>query len=78
MPSNQRYKTEAEVDAAYSEALRGGAVGAAKWGAVAGLAAATGYALSPIYRGLTVQFKVYAPPPTVYTLLHMELGEYKS
>ena len=59
MPSTQEFKTEQEVDEAYSEALRGGAVGAAKWGLVAAVAASTAYAISPVYRGLTPQFKVY-------------------
>jgi hypothetical protein len=59
MPSTQRYKSEEEVNEAYSEALRGGVVGAAKWGLVAAVAAAAGFAVSPLYRGITVQFKVY-------------------
>jgi len=58
MPSTQEFKSDREVNEAYSEALRGGTVGAAKWGFVAAVLGATAYAVSPIYRGLTVQFKV--------------------
>jgi hypothetical protein len=58
MPSTQHYKPDHEVNQAYTEALRGGLVGASKWGGVAAIAAATAYAMTPVYRGLTIQFKV--------------------
>jgi hypothetical protein len=58
MPSSNAFKSKHEVEEAYSEAVRGGVVGAAKWGSIAAFAGATGYALSPRYRGLTIQFKV--------------------
>ncbi|MCJ1363257.1 hypothetical protein MMC16_002364 [Acarospora aff. strigata] len=48
-----------EANAAAWEAARGAVVGAAKWGAATALLGAAGYLLSPIYRGLTVQFKVF-------------------
>jgi hypothetical protein len=54
----QRFKTEEEVNQAYSEAVRGGVVGAAKWGFVGAVAGAAAYTFSPVYRGLTIQFKV--------------------
>ncbi len=40
------------------EAARGAAVGAVKWGAATAVLGAAGYAMSPLYRGLTIQFKV--------------------
>ncbi|EME81889.1 uncharacterized protein MYCFIDRAFT_103628, partial [Pseudocercospora fijiensis CIRAD86] len=48
-----------EINEASWVAARGAAVGAAKWGAFSILAGAAGYAFSPVYRGLTVQFKVF-------------------
>ncbi|KAH8600930.1 hypothetical protein B0O99DRAFT_681788 [Bisporella sp. PMI_857] len=51
-------KSEEANDAAW-EAGRGALVGATKWGAVAALLGGAGYAISPIYRGLTFQFKVF-------------------
>ncbi|KAF3064503.1 putative imidazoleglycerol-phosphate dehydratase protein [Daldinia childiae] len=41
------------------EAARGAAVGAVKWGAASAVLGGIGYVFSPLYRGLTVQFKVY-------------------
>jgi hypothetical protein len=38
-----------------------------QWGVGAAILAATGYKISPIYRGLTFQFKVYASPRTNYS-----------
>lgn len=52
-------RTEEETSAAGAEASRGALVGAAKWGLIAGGLGFVGYFLSPIYRGLTIQFKVY-------------------
>ncbi|KAI1284697.1 hypothetical protein F5Y07DRAFT_12150 [Xylaria sp. FL0933] len=48
-----------EAKQAQMEAVRGAGVGAAKWGLAAAFLGGLGYAMSPIYRGLTVQFKVY-------------------
>ncbi|KAI0096007.1 hypothetical protein GGR51DRAFT_62264 [Nemania sp. FL0031] len=48
-----------EAKHAQMEALRGAGVGAFKWGAAAAIFGGMGYAMSPIYRGLTIQFKVY-------------------
>lgn len=50
-------RSEEANDAAW-EAARGAGVGAVKWGAGAAVLAAIGYAVSPIYRGTTIQFKV--------------------
>ncbi|KAI0023527.1 hypothetical protein F4780DRAFT_776557 [Xylariomycetidae sp. FL0641] len=41
------------------QAVRGAGYGAAKWGAAFAALGGLGYALSPVYRGLTIQFKVY-------------------
>ncbi|CAG8962056.1 hypothetical protein HYALB_00010249 [Hymenoscyphus albidus] len=41
------------------EGGRGAVIGAAKWGVVFGGLGGLGYAMSPIYRGLTIQFKVF-------------------
>ncbi|KAI0834660.1 hypothetical protein F5Y06DRAFT_300515 [Hypoxylon sp. FL0890] len=41
------------------EAARGAAVGAVKWGAASAVLGGLGYMFSPLYRGLTLQFKVY-------------------
>jgi hypothetical protein len=43
---------------AQMEAMRGAGVGAMKWGVGAALLGGLGYRMSPVYRGLTVQFKV--------------------
>lgn len=40
------------------EATRGAVSGALKWGAGMAVLGGIGYAFSPVYRGLTVQFKV--------------------
>ncbi|KAI0434763.1 hypothetical protein F5Y09DRAFT_295585 [Xylaria sp. FL1042] len=50
---------DAEAKQAQMEAVRGAGVGAAKWGVAAALFGGLGYAMSPLYRGLTIQFKVY-------------------
>ena len=49
---------DAEAEDAGWEAAKGAALGAAKWGAATAALGAAGYAFSPIYRGLTIQFKV--------------------
>ncbi|KAI9741911.1 MAG: hypothetical protein M1834_000300 [Cirrosporium novae-zelandiae] len=63
MPTQTRLqlesKTPEEMDAAAREAVRGGLIGVAKAGCVALVAHTAGMAYSPIYRGLTVQFKVF-------------------
>ncbi|KAI1762794.1 hypothetical protein GGR53DRAFT_467941 [Hypoxylon sp. FL1150] len=41
------------------EAARGAAIGAVKWGAASAVLGGAGYVFSPLYRGLTLQFKVY-------------------
>ncbi|KFX94507.1 hypothetical protein O988_06267 [Pseudogymnoascus sp. VKM F-3808] len=48
-----------EATGAAWEAGRGAVVGATKWAAGAAVLAAAGYKISPIYRGLTFQFKVF-------------------
>ncbi|KAL8861404.1 MAG: hypothetical protein Q9178_002277 [Gyalolechia marmorata] len=48
-----------ELSAARSEALRGAAVGAAKFGIATAILGFCGTVFSPIYRSLTIQFKVY-------------------
>ncbi|KAI1437271.1 hypothetical protein GGR50DRAFT_93410 [Xylaria sp. CBS 124048] len=49
----------AESKQAQMEALRGAGYGAMKWGAAFAFLGGLGYVMSPVYRGLTVQFKVY-------------------
>ncbi|RYP25241.1 hypothetical protein DL765_000122 [Monosporascus sp. GIB2] len=41
------------------EAARGAAVGAVKWGAMTAMLGGAAWVFSPLYRSLTVQFKVY-------------------
>ncbi|KAE9374411.1 hypothetical protein N431DRAFT_437847 [Stipitochalara longipes BDJ] len=48
-----------EANSAAWEGGRGAVAGAGKWGAGAAILGAAGYAMSPIYRGLTIQFKVF-------------------
>ncbi|KAI4271624.1 MAG: hypothetical protein L6R38_006832 [Xanthoria sp. 2 TBL-2021] len=52
-------RTAEELSAARSEALRGAAVGAAKFGIATAFLGLCGTLFSPIYRSLTIQFKVY-------------------
>lgn len=59
MRSYDPLKTE-EADRAGLEAAKGAGIGAAKWGAGAAILGIIGHVWSPIYRGTTVQFKVYA------------------
>ncbi|KAH8908871.1 hypothetical protein BR93DRAFT_976970 [Coniochaeta sp. PMI_546] len=58
MKSHNAMRDEEAVDASW-EATRGAVYGAIKWGAVTAALGGVGYALSPLYRGLTIQFKVY-------------------
>ncbi|KAI0907451.1 hypothetical protein F4823DRAFT_552067 [Ustulina deusta] len=48
-----------EAKRAQMEAVRGAGSGALKWGIAAAFLGGLGYVMSPIYRGLTIQFKVY-------------------
>ncbi|ESZ91971.1 hypothetical protein SBOR_7628 [Sclerotinia borealis F-4128] len=48
-----------EANAAAWEGGRGAVAGSAKWGLFAAALGGAGYAFSPIYRGLTIQFKVF-------------------
>ncbi|KAI8947033.1 hypothetical protein F4801DRAFT_562304 [Xylaria longipes] len=57
MPRNALDSEEARQ--AQMEAVRGAGSGALKWGIGAAVLGGLGYAMSPIYRGLTIQFKVY-------------------
>ncbi|KAI1340940.1 hypothetical protein F5Y15DRAFT_36670 [Xylariaceae sp. FL0016] len=50
---------DAEVKAAQWEATQGAGYGALKWGAASAILGGIGYMYSPLYRGLTLQFKVY-------------------
>ncbi|UZP44492.1 hypothetical protein NXS19_012304 [Fusarium pseudograminearum] len=58
MRSHDAMKSEEANDAAW-EAARGGVAGAVKWGIGAAILGAAGYIWSPLYRSMTVQFKVY-------------------
>lgn len=57
MRSHDAMKNEEANQAAW-EASKGGIVGAAKMGVVTAIAGAIGFAVSPLYRGTTIQFKV--------------------
>ncbi|RKF54099.1 hypothetical protein GcC1_214010 [Golovinomyces cichoracearum] len=48
-----------EAQYAAWEGGRGAVIGAIKWGFGAALLGGAGYFMSPIYRGLTIQFKVF-------------------
>jgi hypothetical protein len=61
MPSINDTKHEEAAEASW-EATRGAIYGAAKWGLASAVLGGVGYAVSPLYRGLTIQFKVYVPP----------------
>ncbi|KAI9052305.1 hypothetical protein LZ554_003659 [Drepanopeziza brunnea f. sp. 'monogermtubi'] len=51
-------RSEEASDAAW-EAGRGAVVGAAKWGFFSAILGGVGWRISPIYKGLTIQFKVF-------------------
>ncbi|KAI3321786.1 hypothetical protein HD806DRAFT_147106 [Xylariaceae sp. AK1471] len=57
MPHSARDSEDAKQ--AQMEAVRGAGVGALKWGTASALLGGLGYVMSPVYRGLTIQFKVY-------------------
>lgn len=57
MRSHGAMKDEEAVEAAWA-AMRGAGYGALKWGAFTGILCGIGFMTSPIYRGLTIQFKV--------------------
>ncbi|KAG9561928.1 hypothetical protein KCU77_g6400, partial [Aureobasidium melanogenum] len=61
MPPNSAHgKLDSEeTNAAAWQATRGAVTGAARWGIYSAVAAGIAYAYSPVYRGLTVQFKVF-------------------
>lgn len=61
MPSINDSKHDEATDASW-EATRGAISGAVKWGIGTAILGGLGYAMSPVYRGLTIQFKVYVPP----------------
>ncbi|ETS79781.1 hypothetical protein PFICI_09634 [Pestalotiopsis fici W106-1] len=48
-----------EANEAQRQAVRGAGYGAIKWGFASAVLGGIGYAMSPVYRGLTIQFKVY-------------------
>ncbi|KAK3075257.1 hypothetical protein LTR53_001622 [Teratosphaeriaceae sp. CCFEE 6253] len=50
---------DVELEDAAWAATRGAVVGAAKWGIFSAVAGGLGFALSPTYRALTFQFKVF-------------------
>ncbi|KAF2095238.1 hypothetical protein NA57DRAFT_79727 [Rhizodiscina lignyota] len=52
-------QNDEEINAAAWEAARGAVTGAVRWGIYSGLVGAAAYFYSPIYRGLTIQFKVF-------------------
>ncbi|KAI2608907.1 uncharacterized protein GGS25DRAFT_492064 [Hypoxylon fragiforme] len=58
MRSHNALESEDAKEAQW-EAAQGAAVGAVKWGAASAVLGGVGYLCSPLYRGLTLQFKVY-------------------
>jgi len=58
MPSWNWIKSE-EADEASREATKGAINGAMKWGLAAAILGVVGQSMHPLYRGLTIQFKVY-------------------
>ncbi|KAH0289057.1 hypothetical protein M436DRAFT_84070 [Aureobasidium namibiae CBS 147.97] len=61
MPSKSAHgkMDQQETDAAAWQAARGAVTGAARWGIYSAVAAGIAYVYSPVYRGLTIQFKVF-------------------
>lgn len=47
-----------EATEAQRQAVRGAGIGAAKWGVASAILGGIAYTMSPVYKGLTVQFKV--------------------
>jgi hypothetical protein len=79
MPSINDSKHDEAVEASW-EATRGAVYGAIKWGTATAMLGGLGYLVSPIYRGLTIQFKVYAPllsNANTSMLFHMSLHFYE-
>lgn len=58
MPATHDRAREEEANAAAWAAAKGASYGALKYGAAMAVLGGIGYAISPIYRGLTIQFKV--------------------
>ncbi|GJC82037.1 imidazoleglycerol-phosphate dehydratase [Colletotrichum tofieldiae] len=58
MKSHDHMKSAEANDAAW-EATRGAVIGAARWGAGAAVLGAFAWKFSPLYKGLTIQFKIY-------------------
>ncbi|KAI8633260.1 hypothetical protein F5Y19DRAFT_471529 [Xylariaceae sp. FL1651] len=58
MPLHNGIESE-DAKQAQLEAVRGAGYGALKWGAATAALGGLGYVMSPVYRGLTVQFKLY-------------------
>ncbi|KAI9832517.1 MAG: hypothetical protein M1819_004306 [Sarea resinae] len=52
-------ETHVEANEAAWEATKGAAIGAAKLGTLSAIAGVIAYATSPVYRGLTKQFKLF-------------------
>ncbi|KAH8821556.1 hypothetical protein F5884DRAFT_93078 [Xylogone sp. PMI_703] len=48
-----------EANQAASEGGKGALIGATRWAVYGAIVSGAGYAMSPIYRGLTIQFKVF-------------------
>ncbi|KAI4289122.1 MAG: hypothetical protein L6R35_001618 [Caloplaca aegaea] len=59
MPTLSSHHPTEEQSAANSAALRGAIVGAAKYGIASLALALVGTVISPVYRNLTIQFKVF-------------------
>ncbi|KAF1981159.1 hypothetical protein K402DRAFT_303315, partial [Aulographum hederae CBS 113979] len=59
MRQHASLEKDEEMNAAAWVAARGAVRGAAVWGLCSGLLGVAAYAYSPVFRGLTIQFKVF-------------------
>ncbi|EAA32149.1 hypothetical protein GE21DRAFT_7726 [Neurospora crassa] len=58
-PLDVNTRKHEEANQASWEACKGALSGAFKWGVASAMLGGLGYAVSPMYRGFTIQFKVY-------------------
>ncbi|MCJ1439138.1 hypothetical protein MMC27_008529 [Xylographa pallens] len=59
MRAHSSLSKDTDANAAAAEAFKGAAVGATKYGLPLALLALVGLSISPVYRALTVQFKLF-------------------
>ncbi|MCJ1476841.1 hypothetical protein MMC13_005510 [Lambiella insularis] len=59
MRAHSSLAEDSDANAAASEAFKGAAIGAVKYGLPLALLSVTGLYISPVYRALTIQFKLF-------------------